>query len=97
MNEKNYVVRTITYQVIEGVEVVRELDGLFLETQLEPITVIANSMSKERALRELKKAYGKNKVIFVGDIIEHKVKYGVEKEKFMEMATVLENEKGEEE
>lgn len=54
-------------------------------------------MSEKRAVKELKKAYGKNKLIYVADVIEHKIKYGVEKEAFMEMATVLEDEKGDEE
>jgi hypothetical protein len=97
MNKKDYVVRTVTYQVIEGVEIKREIGVAITEVPLEPITVLANSMTEERALKELKKVYGKNKVIFVTDVIEHKVKYGVEKETFMEMATVLEDEKGDEE
>lgn len=97
MNKKDYVVRTVTYQIIEAVEIKRENDGTTLETPLEPIIVIANSMTEKRALKELKRIYGKNKLIFVTDAIEHKIKYGVEKEAFMEMATILEDKKGDEE
>jgi hypothetical protein len=97
MNKKDYVVRTVTYQIIKGVDIKRENDGTTLETPLEPIIVIANSMPEKRALKELKRVYGKNRLIFVTDVIERKIKYGVEKEAFMEMAIVLEDEKGDEE
>lgn len=82
------VVRSVETHEIYGIEVLYQ-NGNINVNELEPIIVERNGMKEERALKELRKVYGKNRHLEVKDIVTTKVKYACPLDKFMEYARVV--------
>lgn len=85
------VVRSVETHEIYGIEVLYQ-NGNVNVIELEPITIERNGMKEERALKELRKVYGKNRHLEVRDIVTTKVKYACPLDKFMEFARVVDSE-----
>lgn len=65
---------------------------------LEPITIINDTMNNEKALKVVRKKFGKNGNYVITGINTEKTIYGLSVEKFLELAEVINpNEKGEDE
>lgn len=91
------VTRTIETHTINSATVAME-DGKIVTTPLEPISISNVTMNNEKALKLVRKMYGKNSNYVITGIDTEKVTYGVPFEKFMELAEVISgNEKGEDE
>lgn len=85
------IIRTVKHQVIYASEV-KVVDGGLVENALMPIKVKANTMTEERALKECRKAFGKNKTLIVKNIEEEITKYACPLDVFMANTRVVEND-----
>lgn len=91
------VTRTIKTHTINSAIVTME-DGKIVTTPLEPISISNVTMNNEKALKLVRKKYGKNDSHVITGIDTEKVTYGLPFEKFMELAEVISgNEKVEDE
>lgn len=91
------VTRTIETHTINSATVTTE-NGKIITTPLEPISISNVTMNNNKALKLVRKEYGKNGNYVITGIDTEKVTYGLPFEKFMELADVISgNEKDEDE
>lgn len=91
------VTRTIETHTINSATVTMENDKI-ITTPLEPISISNVTMNNDKALKLVRKEYGKNGNYVITGIDTEKVTYGLPFEKFMELAEVISgNEKDEDE
>lgn len=91
------VTRTIETHTIDSAIVTME-KGKIITTPLEPISISNVTMNNDKALKLVRKEYGKNGNYVITGINSEKVTYGLSFEKFMELAEVISgNEKDEDE
>lgn len=89
------VTRTIETHTINSATVTLE-NGEIATTSLEPISISNVTMNNDKALKLVRKKYGKNGNYVITGIVTKKVTYGLPFEKFMELAKVISgNEKDE--
>lgn len=89
------VTRTIETHTIKSATVTME-NGKIATTSLEPISISNVTMNNDKALKVVRKKYGKNGTYVITGIDTKKVTYGLPFEKFMELAEVISgNEKDE--
>lgn len=89
------VTRTIETHTINSATVTME-NGKIATTSLEPISISNVTMNNDKALKLVRKKYGKNNNYVITGIDTKKVTYGLPFEKFMELAEVISgNEKDE--
>lgn len=65
-------------------------NGEVITEDLEPIEVVANTMTQEKAMKELRKSHGKMVQIIITSIIKKTVKLALDVDTFMELARVAE-------
>ena len=91
------VTRTIETHTIKSATVTME-DGKIVTTPLEPISISNVTINNDKALKLVRKKFGKNGNYVITEINTEKVTYGLPFEKFMELAEVINgNEKDEDE
>ena len=91
------VTRTIETHTINSAIVTME-NGKIVTKPLDPISIINVTMSYDKALKLVRKEYGKNGNYVITGIDTDKVTYGLPFEKFMELAEVISgNEKDDDE
>lgn len=91
------VTRTIETHTINSATVTME-DDKIVTTPLEPISISNITMNNDKALKLVRKKYGKNSNYVITEINTKKVTYGLPFEKFMKLAEVISgNEKDEDE
>ena len=91
------VTRTIETHTINSVTVTSE-NGKIITKPLDPISISNVTMNNDKALKLVRKEYGKNGNYAITGIDTEKVTYGLPFEKFMELAEVINgNEKDEDE
>lgn len=91
------VTRSIETHTINSAIVTLE-NGKIATTSLEPISISNVTMNNDKALKLVRKKYGKNGNYVITGIDTKKVTYGLPFEKFMELAEVISrNEKDENE
>ena len=91
------VTRTIETHTINSVTVTSE-NGKIITKPLDPISISNVTMNNDKALKLVRKEYGKNGNYVITGIDTEKVTYGLPFEKFMELAEVINgNEKDEDE
>lgn len=91
------VTRTIDTHTINSATVTMD-NGKIVTTPLGPISISNVTMNNEKALKLVRKEYGKNNNYVITGINSEKVTYGLPYEKFMELAEVISgNEKDEDE
>ena len=91
------VTRSIETHTINSAIVTME-NGKIATTSLEPISISDVTMNNDKALKLVRKKYGKNGNYVITGIDTKKVTYGLPFEKFMELAEVISrNEKDENE
>lgn len=91
------VTRKIETHIINSAIVTME-NGKIVTTPLEPISISNVTMNNDKALKLVRKEYGKNGNYVITGINTEKVTYGLPFEKFMELAKVISgNEKDEDE
>lgn len=89
------VTRTIETHTINSATITME-NGKIVTTSLEPISISNVTMNNDKALKLVRKKYGKNSNYVITEIGTKKVTYGLPFEKFMELAEVISgNEKDE--
>lgn len=89
--------RTVETHTINGASVTVE-DGKIVTTPLEPISISNVTMNNEKALKLVRKKYGRTGNYVIIGIDTEKVTYGLPFEKFMELAEVISgNEKAKDE
>ena len=71
---------------------VNMIDNHLESAPLEPITVTNTAMNKEKALKLVRKKYGKDGNYVIAKIETQHTLYGLEVEKFMELAHVIEKD-----
>lgn len=97
VNKMKKITRTIETHTINSATVTME-DGKIVTTPLEPISISNVTMNNEKALKLVRKKYGKTGNYVITGIDTEKVTYGLPFEKFMELADVISgNEKDEDE
>lgn len=89
------VTRTIETHVIKPA-LVTVNDGNLVSTPLDDIVVFNDTMSNEKALKLVKKAYGKDKQVIILDIETTSETYAVDFDVFMQNAKVVEPKKKDE-
>lgn len=89
------VTRTIETHTINSATVTMK-DGEILKNPLEPITISNVTMNIDKALKLVRKKYGKNGSYVITGINTEKVTYGLSFEKFMELAEVISKNKKDE-
>lgn len=82
------VTRTIETHTINNAIVTVE-NGKIVTTSLEPISISNVTMNDAKALKLVRKKYGKNNNYVITGIDTKKVTYGLPFEKFMELAEVI--------
>lgn len=91
------VTRTIETHIINSATVTMK-DGEIVTIPLEPISISNVTMNNDKALKLVRKEYGKNGNYVITGIETKKITYGLPFDKFMELAEVIsENEKDEDE
>lgn len=91
------VTRTIETHTINSATVTME-NGKIVTTPLKPISISNVTMNNDKALKLVRKKYGKNGNYVITGFNTEKVTYGLPFEKFMELAEVISgNEKDEDE
>lgn len=89
------VTRTIETHTINSATVTME-NGEIVTTSLDPISISNVTMDNDKALKLVRKKYGKNGNYVITGIDTKKVTYGLPFENFMELAEVISgNEKDE--
>ena len=89
------VTRTIETHTINS-ESITMINGKIVTESLEPISISNVTMNNDKALKLVRKKYGKNGNYVIAGIDTKKVTYGLPFEKFMELAEVISgNEKDE--
>lgn len=89
------VTRTIETHTINSATVTME-NGKIATTSLDPISISNVTMNDDKALKLVRKKYGKKGNYVITGIDTKKVTYGLPIEKFMELAEVISgNEKDE--
>lgn len=89
------VTRTIETHTINSAIVTME-NNKIATSSLEPISISNVTMNNDKALKLVRKKYGKNGNYVITEIDTKKVTYGLPFEKFMELAEVISgNEKDE--
>lgn len=89
------VTRTIETHTINSATVTME-NGKIVTISLEPISISNVTMNNDKALKLVRKKYGRNNNYIITGIDTKKVTYGLPFEKFMELAEVISgNEKDE--
>ena len=97
MDKIKKVTRTIETHTINSATVIMD-NGKIITTPLEPISISNVTMNNEKALKLVRKKYGKNGNYVITGINSEKVTYGLPFEKFIELAEVISgNEKDEDE
>lgn len=93
------VTRTIETHTINSESVsVTMINGKIVTESLEPISISNVTMNNDKALKLVRKKYGKNGNYVITGIDTKKVTYGMPFEKFMKLAEVISgNEKDEDE
>lgn len=82
------VTRTIETHTINSETVTME-NGKIVTNPLEPISISNVTMNNDKALKLIRKKYGKNGNYVITGIDTEKVTYGLSFEKFMELAEVI--------
>lgn len=82
------VTRTIETHTINSATVTIK-DGKIVTIPLEPISISKVTMNNDKALKLVRKKYGKNGNYIITGIDTEKVTYGLPFEKFMELAEVI--------
>lgn len=82
------VTRTIETHTINS-EIVTMENGKIVTNKLEPISISNVTMNNDKALKLIRKKYGKNSNYVITGIDTEKVTYGLSFEKFMELAEVI--------
>lgn len=91
------VTRTVETHTINSATVTME-NGKIVTTPLAPLSVSNVTMNNDKALKLVRKMYGKNGNYIITEIETEKVTYGLPFEKFMELAEVISgNEKEDDE
>lgn len=85
------VTRTIETHTINSAIVTME-NGKIVTTLLEPISISNVTMNNDKALKLVRKKYGKNGNYVITGIDTEKVTYGLPFEKFMELAETKKDE-----
>lgn len=82
------VIRTIETHTINSATIAME-NGKIVTIPLEPISISNVTMNIDKALKVVRKKYGKNGNYVITGIDTKKVTYGLPFEKFMELAEVI--------
>lgn len=85
------IVRTVDEHTIKGIEIKYE-GGQVLVEELQPLKVITNTMTRDKALKMLKQKYGKNKHIELQEVVSQKYKVACPYDVFMANARVITDE-----
>lgn len=83
------VTRTIETHTIKSAEVKFE-NGQVITNELDPITVSNQGVNEEKALKLVQKKFGKTKQYVIVGIETSSTTYGLDYDKFMELATIIE-------
>lgn len=89
------VTRTIETHTINSATVSME-NGKIVTEPLEPISVSNVTMNNDKALKLVRKKYGKSGNYVITGISTEKVTYGLPFDKFMELAKVISGDETEE-
>lgn len=89
------VTRTIETHTIDCATVTMENEKI-VTIPLEPISISNVTMNNDKALKLVRKVYGKNSNYVITGINTEKVTYGLPFEKFMELAEVISRNETEE-